>query len=201
MARKEHRRRLIELAEREGMLRPRDLVPYGITREYLLRLLGEGLFERVGRGLYVLANRPVTEHETLAEACKCVPQGIVCLASALRFHEMTTQAPDQVWMAIGARAWKPRLAYPPFRFVRFSGQTLSAGVEEHRVGGVTVRVYDAAKTVADCFKYRNKLGIDVAIEALRDCRRHRKATNDDLWRYAKMCRVANIMRPYMEALS
>ena len=182
------------------MLRPRDLDPYGIPREYLLRLVGEGLLERVGRGLYVLANRPVTEHETLAEACKCVPRGIVCLISALRFHVMTTQAPNQVWMAIGEKTWKPRMAYPPLHFVRFSGKALNTGVEEHRVGGVTVRVYDAAKTVADCFKYRNKLGIDIAIEALRDCRRRRKATNDDLWRYAKICRVANIMRPYMEAL-
>jgi predicted transcriptional regulator of viral defense system len=143
----------------------------------------------------------VTEFHSLEEACKRVPHGIVCLLSALRFHGLTTQAPFEVWLAIDRKARLPRLGALPLRIVRFSGRALKEGVEEHRIEGVPVKTYNPAKTVADCFKYRNKIGLDVALEALRDCRRQRKCTNDELWRYAKVCRVANVMRPYMEALT
>ena len=191
--------RILELVEQAGVLRPRDLDAHGIPRIYLSRLCERGLLQRVGRGLYVLPNADVSEHHTLAEACKRVPHGVVCLLSALRFHGLTTQSPHEVWLAIGSKAWRPQVDYPPLRFVRFSARALEAGVEEHSIEGVTVHVYDPAKTVADCFKYRNKIGLDVALEALRDCRRQRKCTNDELWHYAKICRVANVMRPYMEA--
>jgi predicted transcriptional regulator of viral defense system len=191
--------RILEIVEQEGVLRPRDLDAHGIPRIYLSRLCERGFLQRTGRGLYVLPNADVSEHHTLAEACKRVPHGVVCLLSALRFHGLTTQSPHEVWLAIGSKAWRPQVDYPPLRFVRFSARTLEAGVEEHSIEGVLVRVYNPAKTVADCFKYRNKIGVDVALEALRDCRRQKRCTNDELWHYAKLCRVANVMRPYMEA--
>lgn len=191
--------RILEIVEQQGVLRPRDLDAHGIPRIYLSRLRERGLLQRVGRGLYILPNADVSEHHTLAEACKRVPHGVVCLLSALRFHGLTTQSPSEVWLAIGNKAWRPRVDYPPLRFVRFSVRTLEAGVEEHSIEGVLVRVYNPAKTVADCFKFRNKIGLDVALEALRDCRRQRTCTNDELWHYAKICRVTNVMRPYMEA--
>ncbi len=191
--------RILEIVERVGVLRPRDLNAYGIPREHLRRLYARGQLRRLGRGLYMLPDADLTEHHTLAEACKRVPHGVVCLLSALRFHELTTQAPFEVWLAIGEKAWRPRVTYPPLRIVRFSGAALAAGVEEHVVEGVSIKVYCPAKTVADCFKYRNKIGLDVALEALRDCRRQHKCTNDELWHYAQICRVANVMRPYLEA--
>jgi predicted transcriptional regulator of viral defense system len=191
--------RILELVEQAGVLRPRDLDAHGIPRVYLSRLCERGLLQRVGRGLYVLPSADVSEHHTLAEACKRVPHGVVCLLSALRFHDLTTQAPFEVWLAIGSKVWRPQVDYPILRFVRFSARVLEAGVEKHSIDGVAVRVYNPAKTVADCFKYRNKIGLDVALEALHDCRRHRKCTNDELWYYAKICRVSNVMRPYMEA--
>jgi len=191
--------RILEIVEEAGVLRPRDLDPHGIPRIYLSRLCERGYLQRVGRGLYVLPNADVTEHHTLAEACKRVTHGVVCLLSALRFHELTTQSPSEVWLAIGSKAWRPRVDYPRLRFVRFSARALEAGVEEHSIEGVSARIYNPAKTVADCFKYRNKIGVDVALEALRDCRRQRRCSNDELWHYAKICRVANVMRPYLEA--
>lgn len=191
---------ILELVKKVGVLRPRDLEPYDIPRTYLSRLCAVGKLQRIGRGLYVLSGTDATEHHSLAEACKRVPKGVVCLLSALRFHELTTQAPFEVWLAIGEKAWRPRLEYPPLRIVRFSHTTLSAGVEEHQIEGVTLHVYCSAKTVADCFKYRNKIGLDVAIEALRECWRSRHCTMDDLWHYAGICRVRNVMRPYLESI-
>lgn len=192
-------RQILAMVQQAGVLRPRDLDAHGIPRVYLSRLCERGYLQRVGRGLYVLPHADISEHHTLAEACKRVPHGVVCLLSALRFHGLTTQSPFEVWLAIGSKVWRPQVDYPRLRFVRFSARALEAGVEEHAVEGVIVRVYSPAKTVADCFKYRNKIGVDVAVEALRDCRRQRRCTNDELWHYAKICRVANVMRPYMEA--
>lgn len=192
--------RVLELARREGPLRPRDLHVYGIAREYLIRMHKRGLLKRIARGMYVLPDANVTENHTLAEASKRVPQGIVSLLSALRLHGLTTQQPFEVWMAIGEKARRPRVDHPLIKFVRFSGPAMKMGVEEHRIEGVVVKVYNPAKTVADCFKYRNKIGLDVAIEALRDCRSKKNCTNEELWRYAKICRVSKIMKPYMEAI-
>ena len=190
---------VLELVRRAGVLRPRDLDRYGIARTYLQRLERRGLLERAGRGLYRLASADVTEHHGLATACKRVPHGVICLLSALRFHDLTTQAPFEVWMAIDVRARRPGGTAPPLRIVRFSGKALTAGVETHRIEGVRVRVYGPAKTVADCFKYRNKIGLDVALEALRDYRRTHPGGLDELWKFARICRVANVMRPYLEA--
>jgi len=156
--------------------------------------------ERVGRGLYRLAQAETSEYITLAEAAKLVPNGVVCLLSALSFHGLTTQIPHEVWMAIDVKARRPKVAGVPLRIVRFSGKALTAGVEIHRIDGVPVKITCLAKTVADCFKYRNKIGLDVALEALRECRRQRKCSLEDLWHYAKICRVANVMKPYLEAI-
>jgi predicted transcriptional regulator of viral defense system len=193
--------RLLELAHREGILRVRDVIRNGIHPESLRRLYKRGLLRRSSRGVYMLANAAPTENRTLAEACKRVPDGVVCLLSALRFHGLTTQMPFEVWLAIDRKARRPKEDQLPLRIVRFSGPALSVGAEEHTVEGVAVKVYSPAKTVADCFKYRNKVGLDVALEALRDCRRQRRASADELWQAARVCRVANVMRPYLEALS
>ena len=155
----------------------------------------------IGRGLYVAEGSRVTEHHTLVQAAKRVPHGIICLLSALRFHGLTTQAPHEVWMAIAHTARRTRADYPPMRSVHFSGGALSYGIAEKKLEGITVRVFDPAKTVADCFKYRNKIGLEVALEALRDCYRERKATMDELFMAAKVCRVARVMQPYMESLA
>ena len=192
---------MIELVRREGVVRARDLAPLGIPRVYLKRLEEKGILERVSRGLYTLAGVPITEHHTLAEAAKRVPHGVVCLLSALSFHRLTTQAPFEVWLAIDRSARRPRVDYPPLRVVRMTGEARRAGLEKHDVEGVTVQITSAAKTVADCFKFRNKLGLDVALEALRDYHRDRRRNLDDLWRFARICRVANVMRPYLEALA
>jgi predicted transcriptional regulator of viral defense system len=161
----------------------------------------KGLIMRVGRGLYVARGSRPTQHHSLAQASKRVPHGIVCLLSALRFHDLTTQSPFQVWLAISDKARLPKTDSPPLRIVRFSQKTLAYGVQEHRIDSVSVRIFSPAKTVADCFRYRNKIGLDVALEALRECRRKRRATSDELWQAAKVCRVANVMRPYLESLS
>ena len=193
--------RTLQLVKKAGVLRPRDLQPHGIPRQYLHILEQAGKVQRSGRGLYVLTGMDLTENHTLAEACKRVSHGVICLLSALRLHHLTTQLPHEVWMAIAATSRKPTVDYPPVRIVRFSGDALTYGIEERKVEGVLVRVYSPAKTVADCFKFRYKIGLDVALESLRDCRAKKKATVDDLWTAAKVCRVANVMRPYMEAMA
>lgn len=136
----------------------------------------------------------------LAAASARVPHGVVCLLSALRFHELTTQNPAEIWLAIDRKARAPKAPELPLRIVRFSGAALTEGVETHRIDGVSVRVTSPAKTVADCFKYRRKIGADVALEALRECWRTRRCSVDALWRYAKVCRVTTVMRPYLEAV-
>lgn len=182
------------------MLRLRDLTALGIHPEYVRRLAATGRLIRTGRGLYMLPDADFTESHSLVEVAKRVPEGVVCLLSALEFHDIGTQIPRHVWLALPNKARQPRIEYPPLRIVRFSGKALQAGVEVHTLEGVPVRIYDPGKTIADCFKYRNKIGNDVALEALREGWRDRRFTMDDLWRYAAVCRVANVMRPYLEAI-
>ena len=193
--------RLINLARSQGLIRPCDLAPLGIHRVSLTRAVRRGQLERVGRGLYGLPGREVSAHGSLAEVARRVPKGVVCLLSALRFHGLTTQAPFEVWLAIENKSLAPKLDFPPLRIVRFSGAALTEGVAEQVVDGVTIRITCVAKTVADCFKYRNKIGLDVALEALREAWHEKRMTSDDLWRYAKICRVANVMRPYLDSLT
>jgi predicted transcriptional regulator of viral defense system len=191
---------ILTLASAQGLIRPRDLVAQGLPRVALTRLVRQGQLTRVGRGLYARPDRTVTEHGTLAEIARKHPQAIVCLLSALRVHDLTTQSPFEVWLAIPNKARAPKLEYPPLRIVRFSGAALTDGIEDHQIDGVTVRVTCVARTVADCFKFRNKIGLDVAMEALREAWANKRVSMDELWRYATLCRVANVMRPYMKSL-
>lgn len=192
---------ILDLARKRGLIRPRDLEPLGLPRVTLTRLVRQGALTRVARGLYALPDRSVSEHTALAEVARKHPQAIVCLLSALRFHELTTQSPFEVWLAIPNKARAPRIDYPPLRIVRFSGPLLAEGVEEHSIDGVPVRITSVARTVADCFKYRNKIGLDVALEALREAWKGKHVSMDELWQFAKLCRVANVMRPYLESLT
>lgn len=192
---------ILALAAQLGLIRPRDLAALGVPSVAMTRLVRQGLLTRVGRGLYARPERKVSEHGTLAEVAIKHPQTIVCLLSALRVHDLTTQSPFEVWIAIHNKARAPKMDYPPLRIVRFSGSALTDGVEERQIDGVTVRVTNVARTVADCFKFRNKIGIDVALEALQEAWRARRVSMDELWRYAALCRVANVMRPYMESLT
>jgi predicted transcriptional regulator of viral defense system len=193
--------RVLQLAQKQSVIRGKDLDALGLPRNYLIRLVRAGKLERVSRGLYSSPQAPATEHRTLVEVCKKVPQAVICLSSALRFHELTTENPFQVWIAMKRDTWRPRTSYPPIRVVRFSGEAFDFGITERSVEGGKIRVYNPAKTVADCFKFKSKVGTEVAIQALREAFRQRKATMDELWKAAKVCRVANIMRPYMESLS
>jgi predicted transcriptional regulator of viral defense system len=189
----------VEIISTREVARRRDLAAQGVTKNYLHRLIESGLIERVGRGLYRAKDAEITEYHTLLEAALLAPKGVVCLLSALRFHDLTTQAPFEVWMAIDNKSWRPTTSDVPLRIHYFSGRALTEGVERHEIEGVPVKIYSAAKTVADCFKFRNKIGVDVAIEALRDYLRKR-LPEKDLWRYAEVCRVRNVMYPYLEAL-
>lgn len=190
---------IIQIVKQLGIVRPRDMDEFGIHRKYIHMLYGQGMLIRIGRGLYTLPDTEPSENRSIAEACKRMPSGVICLLSALRFHGLTTQSPFEIWMAIDHKARSAKEPGIPLRIARFSGKALTSGIEQHEIEGVSIRVYNPAKTVADCFKFRNKIGLDVAIEALRDCHRSRKCTMDDLWTYAKICRVANIMKPYLES--
>jgi predicted transcriptional regulator of viral defense system len=192
---------VLNIVRKAGILRPRDLATRSIPRTYLKRLEERGLLVKETRGLYKLPDAEITEHHSLAEACKRVPRGVVCLLSALQFHKLTTQAASEVWLALDRKARAPREGGQPLRLVRMSGKALTEGIEDHRIEGVAVKVYKPAKTVADCFKYRNKIGLDVALEALRDYRQKHRSGMDELWRFAKICRVQRVMRPYLEALT
>ncbi len=192
---------VLELVKRAGILRPLDLQHRGIARVYLSRLYRRGLLERTGRGLYRLPQADVTEFHSLAQVSRRVPGGVICLMSALSFHGLTTQSPHEVWIAIDRKSRPPRPSETRLRVIRLSGAALESGVKEHKIEGVTVRIYDPAKTVVDCFKYRNKIGLDVALEALRDYRKQHKGTTDELWRSAMVCRVSAVIRPYLDAIS
>ena len=200
---------ILDLARTCGLLRPLDLTAHGLPRVSLTRLVRQGRLARVGRGLYALPDREVSEYAALAEVARMYPRAVVCLLSALRFHDITTQAPFEVWLAIPNKASPPRLGSQhlsgPLRIVWFSEAGLTEGVEEHLIDRVPVRITGLARTVADCFKYRNKIGLDVALEALKDVlgrdSQERRAGIDEIWRYAQIDRVANVMHPYLEALT
>lgn len=192
--------RVRQLLRNVGVLRPRDLAAHGIPPRYASRLAQRGLLERVDRGLYSTVEGDIHEYQTLAEVSRRMPRAVICLLSALRFHDLTTQAPFEVWVLVDDHAYVPRATQLPVRVLYASGAALTKGVEEHRILGVPVRVTSPAKTVADCFKYRSKVGLDVALEALRETWRERRATMDELWHYAEICRVARVMRPYLESL-
>lgn len=194
------RDRLLRAARRRGALSAREAAELGIHSQQLSRLVAEGRLQRINRGQYRWPDYPVTEHDALAVMAKAVPSAVICLLSALSFHGIGTQLPADVWVAIDRRVRQPRLAYPRLRVMRFGGRALTAGVEQHRIEGQIVKVYGVAKTLADVFKYRNKVGLDVALEALREAWRARRFTMDELSRYATICRVHRVMGPYLELL-
>lgn len=194
------RTQLLHYIEKNGIVRHREVEELGLSAVYLNKLHQEGLLDRPSRGIYTLAGAKVDLHQTLLEACKRIPKGVVCLLSALQFHGVTTQLPFEVWLAIGPKAHRPQGDLPPVRIVRFSKEALEFGIQKHEIGRVLVHVYSPAKTVADCFKYRNKIGLDVALEALRAVWSAKKASMDELHVAAKVCRVANVMRPYLESV-
>lgn len=181
-------------------MRPRDLAAYNIPQIYLYALYQQGKIVRLSRGVYASSYNVLTQHHSFVEVCKRVPHGVICLLSALQFHELTTQLPFEVWLAIDRRAHKPNLEGTPLRITRFSGKALETGIERHHIEGVEIAVYSPAKTVADCFKYRNKIGVDVAIEALKDTLKHKKASIQEIWECAEICRVSKVISPYLEAL-
>lgn len=195
-----HNQRVLDLARQKGMLRPVDLQNAGIPRIILSRLMASGQLEKIGRGLYRLPNVQTSEYEMLATVATRVPQAVFCLLSALQFHELTTQLPRQIWIAMPRGSHIPKIDYPPVKMIQFTGEAYAEGIEIHEREQVKLRVYSVARTVADCFKHRNKIGLDVAIEALRDARAQKKASANDLWHYAKICRVTNVMRPYLEVI-
>ena len=190
------------LIQRKGAVRSRELVDAGVARVQLSRLVAAGELIRLARGVYTAPGvvLPGSEEGVLVVAER-IPEARLCLLTALRLHGLTTQAPIEVWIAIGNKDRPPRLDWPPLKVVRFSGEALAAGLESHAIGNRQVRVTNVAKTVADCFKFRNLVGLDVAIEALRDALRARATSVDELWKYARICRVTRIMRPYLEALA
>jgi len=195
------KQQLRRLFAKQSILRSRELESNGITRAVLARCVEDGVLVRVARGLYAPADHSPSEHRALVQVAKRVPDAVFCLLTALRFHELTTQSPHEVWVALAESARKPRLDYPKLRVARFSPAALAAGIEQHRVEGVTIRVYSPAKTVADCFKYRNKVGIDVAVEALRDFTRQHRGGANELARHARICRVTRVMQPYLDAIA
>jgi len=191
----------IELVHSRGVVSPRDFEERNIPSAYLQRLEQQGIVMRSSRGVYNCIEGEITENHSKVEVCKRVPAGVICLLSALSFHNLTTQDPWQVWLAIENKAHRPKIDFPPTRLIYMSGEAFTDGIEEHQIEGVTVRVFNIAKTVADCFKFRHKVGRDVAIEALKDYLNKQRGSRSELYHYSKTCRVYNVMRPYLDALS
>lgn len=191
----------VERTENPGFRKKTFIKPNAqIGREELARLARNESIERVERGIYRNPQAEASEYESLILASVVVPKGIICLLSALRFHDLTTQNPFEIWMALKPHTHRPKADTLNFRFVHFSGKSFSEGIEKHTIGGEKIRVYGVAKTLADCFKFRNKIGLDICLEALREAREKKLFVMDELWRFAKICRVQNVMRPYLEAL-
>jgi len=192
--------RIDAFARKHTFVLPRDLKALSVSHSHLWHLTKAGKVERVGRGLYRAKGTQISEYESFLEIFKRVPQCVLCLSSALRFHELTTENPFEVWIAVERGAWTPQMEYPPLRVVHFSRPAFEFGIQTRSVAGGKVRVYSPAKTVADCFKFRSRIGTETAVEALRRSIQEKRASVDELWRAAKVCRVANVIRPYMESL-
>ena len=191
----------LRVIRRMGIARPRDLARFGIHRAQLARIVEAGLVERFSRGVYVLKGHDFSADVAAAIVTTRVPAAVICLITALRLHDLTTQQPHEVWIALPEKARRPELDYPRLRVARFSGAALTDGIERRRIEGVEVRIYSAAKTVADCFKYRNKIGVDVAVEALRDYTRRHRGGAGELAHFARVCRVTRVMQPYLDSLA
>lgn len=190
----------VKLIERHGIMRLSDLKRRGINPATLARLVDAGVLQRPSRGLYERAGADVDVAHSLAEVATRVPKGVICLVSALQFHEITLQLPRSIWIAIGSKDRKPTIDYPPIRIARFGEKALTLGVDTHIIDSVPVRIFDPAKTIVDCFRFRNTVGLDVAMEALRMGWRSRRAKPDDIVRYAQALRIWSVVRPYLESV-
>lgn len=195
-----HSQKALNLVKEKGIVRSSEFVAEGIPRITISRLVASHELQQIERGLYCLPQKEFSEKESLIVVASRVPQAIFCLLTALQVHELTTQLPRKVWIAMPIDSHLPKIDYPPIKMVKYTGKAYSEGVEIQQSDGIDYRVYNVAKTIADCFKHRNKIGIDIAIEALKDAYGKNKVTTDELWHYAKICRVANVMRPYLEAI-
>jgi len=191
----------LEAAGIGAFFRPRDIQPLGVSFRVLQKLVSKGTVEKLASGLYRLSEVEPTELETIAMVASAAPNAIVCLLTALRVHEIGTQSPHEVWIALDRKSRKPTQIPTRLRIVRFSGAMLTYGVIKRSMLGVPVSITSPARTVVDCFRYRNKVGIDVAMEALRDAVRSRKTTVDEISRAADICRIRTVIGPYLEALS
>ena len=185
---------------RGGVLRMNEALQAGIHRRMLYSMLEAGVIEQLNRGLYRLTDLPPLGNPDLVSVSLKVPSSVICLISALSYHEITTQIPHEVYVALERGTEAPRLSHPPIRTFWFSGQAFTAGIETHKIDGASVRIYSPEKTIADCFKYRNKIGLETAIEALKLYREKKRFKADDLMKFARACRVEKIIRPYLEAL-
>ncbi|OGW54578.1 MAG: transcriptional regulator [Nitrospirae bacterium RBG_19FT_COMBO_55_12] len=190
----------LKFARKRGIFTAGEAAREGIHSQILTRLVRQGAVERIARGQYRYPEQAVTEHHSLAVIARAVPHGVICLISALSFHEIGTQLPPHVWLAIDRHARRPKVRYHTLRIVKLSGKAFTEGIETHHIEGQPVKIYGVAKTLADLFKYRNKIGLDVALEALREAWRERRFTMDEMDRYARICRVQRVMKPYLEAL-
>ncbi|CZI33488.1 Uncharacterised protein [Legionella pneumophila] len=195
-----YKQKVLQLAKKSGIVKISDLSAKGITRATVSRLVSENKLEKLAPGLYCLPEAEFSEKESLVIIASRVPQAVFCLLTALQIHELTTQLPRKVWIAMPRSSHTPHIEYPPVKMVQYSEEAFSEGVEIIESDNTKLRVYNVAKTIADCFKHRNKIGLDVAIEALKEAYTQNKVSMDDLWHYAKICRVANVMRPYLEAI-
>jgi predicted transcriptional regulator of viral defense system len=194
------REELQRLARKKGVIRAKDAENAGISRVTLYRQCQAGHLKKIGKGLFALPDYPETEHLSLIEVANRAPNAVVCLLSALSFHGITTQIPSDIWVAVPRGSWVPSIQNPRLTVIIVSGAAFGHGIQEHIHNGVTLRVYSPAKTIADCFKFRNKVGLDVAIEALKEGWRKRMATMDELTEAARICRMERVMRPYMDAI-
>jgi predicted transcriptional regulator of viral defense system len=192
---------ILDLARHRRVLRAADVRQHGWSPQLLLSLHKAGKLKRVARGLYSLPDAEITEHQPLIEVCQRVPKAVLCLLSALQFHGIGTQMPREVWVALPEATQTPTLGYPLLRIVRLRGEAYSEGIQTVTEHGALIRVYSVAKTVTDCFKFRNKIGLDVALEALKDAWRSRKVTMAELNHFAKVNRVERVMQPYLETVA
>lgn len=193
------KREVLSLARRR-LVRSRELEARGLSRVQLRKLVDQGLLQNTHRGLYTTSDAPIDAHVSLAEVAARSPKAVICLLSALRFHQLTTENPSDVYVMLPVGTQRPRITNPRLEVFWASPVAYGAGIEEHKISGVKVKITSPTKTVVDCFKYRSKVGVNVAVEALRDAWHKKKATADEIWKLAKLCRMNNVMRPYLESV-
>lgn len=195
------REQAVELLSERGMMRLHELADHGIAATTINRMLADGILLRLSRGVYQLADAPFSVNHDLAEAATRMSKGVICLVSALAYHELTDQLPRRTWIAIGAKDWQPRDHGPNLKLIRMSEHLLQADVETHHIEQVAVKMFDVPRTLVDCFRFRTSVGLSVAIEALREALRQRRTTPAEVAQYARRYRAWTVMRPYLEALA